>query len=69
MTMEAAEGAKNSDKDPTETGLGLGEFRKVRAKWEAQEEETIAILKALADSLPVDESNNTISTNAYLCHR
>lgn len=69
MTMEAAEGAKSSDKDPTEIGLGLGEFQRVRAKWEAQEGETITILKALVDSLPVDESKNAICIDVYPCRR
>lgn len=40
-----------------EAGLGLGEFRELRARWQMEEEETIALLRSLVDSLPVDESN------------
>ena len=62
MTMEAegqqqqAASGKALD-DASEAGLALGEFRKVRARWQAEEEETIALLRSLADSLPVDERN------------
>lgn len=63
MTMEAecqqqqqAASGKALD-DSSEAGLGLAEFRKVRARWQAEEEETIALLRTLADSLPVDERN------------